>query len=259
MYGGETQVPGVTVNFPGYSGGDAVNVSGNGTIDADFVDVSGGVNKRNAFTAAALDGGDRQRAREPPGQPAHAHRQQWRDAHLLGPKFQRHVCPRGLLERDHLDDQHSQKRLLHRHLYEQLDGANAAGRHRRGNSTATIPPGIYGSISLSGNSDITFGWDQPSLPPVSPRAGDQYLRPHRRNDVGFDHFRQLTITGSNMMFYNTGTKYNPLTGDNGSTQFGSTISPAIPASFIPRPPRALREHLVLPEPAEHFSHELLWQ
>ena len=260
MYGGETQVPGVTVNFPGYSGGDAVNVSGNGTIDADFVDVSGGVNNRNAFTAGTLTAG----TGNAPVNPL---------ASLPTPTVSNGVTPIYWGQNSNGTFAPAGYWNGTTWIINTLKNGSYTGTYTSsstaptplditvaGNSTATIPPGIYGSISLSGNSDITFGWDPAVAPPgftSAPATNIYVLTGETTSDLTISG--NSTITGSNMMFYNTGTKYNPLTGDNGSTQFGSTISPAIPASFIPRPPRALREHLVLPEPAEHFSHELLWQ
>jgi Flp pilus assembly protein TadG len=95
-------------------------------------------------------------------------------------------------------------------------------------SKCTIPPGVYGSISVSGSGDTTFGWSSTCGEMVpggctQPTSNIYVCTGHSSTDLSIGGTG--TITGSNMMFYNTGTTYDCHSGDNcnSSTKFGSVI------------------------------------
>jgi Flp pilus assembly protein TadG len=67
--------------------------------------------------------------------------------------------------------------------------------------TVTFSPGIYGSIEVTGSGNVTF---QPGIYVLA--GGNASGRALNLTITG-------TVTGNGVMFYNTGSNYNPLTGD----------------------------------------------
>jgi hypothetical protein len=182
---GKTGIPGVEVKSEGYTQPYAATTVDKGSIKAQFVEVSGGVDVPENFLDRLTAG-----TGKPPVDPLE---------NLATP-----TTANGVLDIYWDFVKVGKTKQFVPASSPRNVSISSSDLASMPNQTLKVPPGIYGSISVSGGGGgtVTFAWD-PANPnnPAGVKAPTENI-----------YASQVNVQGTNVMFYNTGSDYNAKTG-----------------------------------------------